>query len=140
MTDKVYSGWLPGNEEDRDALRAIGIFGPMVWRKSDLGINRYVGKSGNFEHCLCYESALDRLDEIFQKPWETNHPDYNDAVFPKRLKRYSGLLTETSLDYLRVLYGPNLDDLNVYIGHILIKHPGVTREDLEKRILAKQDT
>jgi hypothetical protein len=57
--DALWVGWLFGDEEDREALEALGVEGPMLWRPSDNSGE----KGGVFEHCWVRPEAYDILVE-----------------------------------------------------------------------------
>jgi hypothetical protein len=64
MTDKLWIGWLYGNEEDRDYFHSLGVKGPMVFDATDNSRCNTVAarkKAGIFGHCWADDATMKRL-------------------------------------------------------------------------------
>ncbi len=56
MSKKYYRGWLYANIDDYDALRALGVFGPMIYIPSDRNsVNKALEKKQVLKEAIANE-------------------------------------------------------------------------------------
>lgn len=75
-SDFVWAGWLYGDPDDIDQLKALGVHGPMVWKANEY---RRENKSGRFEFCLCDDSTLKELVKLYNPGFD---PSVEKALTP----------------------------------------------------------
>jgi hypothetical protein len=73
-----YGGWLYTDENERQELLDLGVFGPMIWTPDNGPITTALGKTGNMSHCYCSEETLHKLDDKYGEMWRTKYPHYDE--------------------------------------------------------------
>ena len=63
MNGVLWYGWMHGRKDEEDALRALGVMGPMGWHPNAryYDHNNYEHLDGVFEYCTCTEATMYRL-------------------------------------------------------------------------------
>lgn len=82
MSHKYYAGWLYANLDEREFLKELGVFGPMIYDNSAWnGANDVIknNKSGTISHCYCTEETLNKLHNHYQEWWEENYIYYDEV-------------------------------------------------------------
>ncbi len=104
MDKQYYHGWLYANMDDYDALRVLGVFGPMIYTPSEgNSVNRALEKKGTIGYCLCDYETLLKLQGKYEELWRTKYPHYDNILWPKTTTVYPDFvgISKGEVEYMK---------------------------------------